>query len=54
MKYIGLPRPSYPLGATKERTYFGSCNLEIKKEWIVGFCPDEEKNVFLTLADIRL
>jgi hypothetical protein len=32
MKYIGLPRPSCPLGATKERTYLGSCKHEFKKE----------------------
>jgi len=32
MKYIGLPRPSYPLGATKETHYFGSYNCESKKE----------------------
>jgi hypothetical protein len=28
MKYIGFPRPSYPLGGMLERTYFGSYNLE--------------------------
>ena len=28
MKYIGFPRPSYPLWSILERTYFGPCNLE--------------------------
>jgi hypothetical protein len=32
MKYIGFPRPSYPLGATKERTYLHSCKPEFMKE----------------------
>jgi len=26
MKYIGFPRPSYPLGGTIKRTSFGNCN----------------------------
>jgi len=30
MKYIGLTRPSYPLGATKESHYFGHYNFETK------------------------
>jgi hypothetical protein len=41
MKYIGLPRPSYPLGATKETRYFGSCNRETKIEMSVGLWPDD-------------
>jgi len=34
MKYIGFPRPSYPLWLSLERTYFGHCNFEsnIKEE----------------------
>ena len=28
MKYIGFPRPSYPLALSLERTYFGSCKCE--------------------------
>jgi hypothetical protein len=28
MKYIGLPRPSYPLGPILERTYTGRCDFE--------------------------
>ncbi len=28
MKYIGFPRPSYPLYLILERTYFGPCNFE--------------------------
>jgi len=37
------PSPSYPLGATKERTYFGFCNCESKKELSVGFWPDDRE-----------
>jgi len=28
MKYIGFPRPSYPLAAMFEPVGFGSCNFE--------------------------
>jgi len=42
------------LGATKERTYFGSCNCETKKEKIVGFWPEDGENVFLASASARL
>ena len=39
MKYIGLTRPSCPLGATKETHYFGSYNCEFKKEKNCGDHP---------------
>ena len=28
MKYIGFPRPSYPLVAIVETVYFGPCDFE--------------------------
>jgi hypothetical protein len=28
MKYIGFPRPSYPLAHIVEPAYFGPCNFE--------------------------
>jgi len=32
MKYIGFPRPSYPLAVILERTYWGTCNVLAKRK----------------------